>query len=153
MIDLRIKAMFFDRPRVQRAVSHANRRALSRAGAFVRTRARTSMRKRRGTSRPGQPPYAHEGSLRRMILFGYEPTRETVVVGPVGFRSSDAPNVIEFGGRTTVVRRRRSSRRGQRVVKTRVRIAARPYMAPALDKERPKLPALWRNSVRGSGSS
>lgn len=150
MIDMRIKAMFFDRPRVQKAVSHANRRALSRAGAFVRTRARTSMRKRRGTSRPGQPPYAHEGSLRRMILFGYEPSRETVVVGPVGFRSSDAPNVLEFGGRTTVVRRRRSSRRGQRVIKTRVRIAARPYMVPALDKERPNLPALWRNSVRGS---
>jgi len=150
VIDMRIKAMFFDRPRVQKAVSHANRRALSRAGAFVRTRARTSMRKRRGTSRPGQPPYAHEGSLRRMILFGYEPSRETVVVGPVGFRSSDAPNVLEFGGRTTVVRRRRSSRRGQRVIKTRVRIAARPYMVPALDKERPNLPALWRNSVRGS---
>ena len=150
MIDMRVKAMFFDRPRVQRAVSHANRRALSRAGAFVRTRARTSMRKRRGTSRPGQPPYAHEGSLRRMILFGYEPSRETVVVGPVGFRSSDAPNALEFGGRTTVVRRRRTSRRGQRVIKTRVRIAARPYMAPALDKERPNLPALWRNSVRGS---
>lgn len=150
MIDVRVKAMFFDRPRVQKAVSHANRRALSRAGAFVRTRARTSMRKRRGTSRPGQPPYAHEGSLRRMILFGYEPSRETVVVGPVGFRSSDAPNALEFGGRTTVVRRRRTSRRGQRVIKTRVRIAARPYMAPALDKERPNLPALWRNSVRGS---
>lgn len=150
MIDMRVKAMFFDRPRVQKAVSHANRRALSRAGAFVRTRARTSMRKRRGTSRPGQPPYAHEGSLRRMILFGYEPSRETVVVGPVGFRSSDAPNALEFGGRTTVVRRRRTSRRGQRVIKTRVRIAARPYMAPALDKERPNLPALWRNSVRGS---
>jgi hypothetical protein len=150
VIDMRVKAMFFDRPRVQKAVSHANRRALSRAGAFVRTRARTSMRKRRGTSPPGQPPFAHEGSLRRMILFGYEPSRETVVVGPVGFRSSDAPNVLEFGGRTTVVRRRRSSRSGQRVIKTRVRIAARPYMAPALDKERPKLPALWRNSVRGS---
>ncbi len=150
MIDMRVKAMFFDRPRVQRAVSHANRRALSRAGAFVRTRARTSMRKRRGTSRPGRPPYAHQGSLRRMILFGYEPSRETVVVGPVGFRSSDAPNALEFGGRTTVVRRRRSSRMGQRVIKTRVRIAARPYMAPALDKERPNLPALWRNSVRGS---
>lgn len=150
MIDMRVKAMFFDRPRVQRAVSHANRRALSRAGAFVRTRARTSMRKHRDTSRPGRPPYAHQGSLRRMILFGYEPSRETVVVGPVGFRSSDAPNALEFGGRTTVVRRRRSSRMGQRVIKTRVRIAARPYMAPALDKERPNLPALWRNSVRGS---
>lgn len=150
MIDLRIKAMFFDRPRVQRAVSHANRRALSRAGAFVRTRARTSMRKRRGTSPPGQPPYAHEGSLRRMILFGYEPSRETVLVGPVGFRSSTTPNVLEFGGRATVVRRRRSRRSEQRVIKTRVRIAARPYMAPALERERPNIPALWRNSVRGS---
>ncbi|MEO0511798.1 MAG: hypothetical protein AAF108_02760 [Planctomycetota bacterium] len=73
MLDIRVKSLFFDRPAVQRAIDPARRRALSKAGAFVRQRAKTSMRKRRGTSRPGQPPFAHEGSLRRMVLFGYDP--------------------------------------------------------------------------------
>ena len=102
------------------------------------------MRKRRGTSRPGQPPFAHEGSLRRMVLFGYDPRTESVVVGPVGFRQGNAPSVLEFGGRATVVRRR-----GGKRTKQTVRIAARPYMRPALEKEAPNLPNVWRNSVRG----
>ena len=29
-----------------------------------------------------------------------------------------------------------------------VKIAPRPYMAPALEKERPNLPLLWRNSIK-----
>jgi len=145
---MRVKNLFFDRPAVQRAIDPARRRALSKAGAFVRQRAKTSMRKRRGTSRPGQPPFAHEGSLRRMVLFGYDPRTESVVVGPVGFRrngsSGGAPSVLEFGGRATVVRRR-----GGKRTKQAVRIAARPYMRPALEKEASNLPKVWRNSVRG----
>lgn len=145
MIDLRIKAMFFDRPKVQRAVDRAKRRSLSRAGAFIRQRARTSIRRRKRTSRPGEPPTSHTGLLRRFILFGYDRRSDSVVVGPVGFRRSRAPNVLEFGGRTTVA----AGRRGRQKRKRTVRITARPYMRPALEKERSQLPAVWRNSVRG----
>jgi hypothetical protein len=145
VIDLRIKAMFFDRPKVQRAVDRAKRRSLSRAGAFIRQRARTSIRKRKRTSQPGQPPTSHTGLLRRFVLFGYDRRSDSVVVGPVGFRRSRAPNVLEFGGRTTVA----VGRRGRGKKKRTVRIAARPYMRPALEKERSQLPAVWRNSVRG----
>ncbi len=145
MIDLRIKAMFFDRPKVQRTVDRAKRRSLSRAGAFIRQRARTSIRRRKRTSRPGEPPTSHTGLLRRFILFGYDRRSDSVVVGPVGFRRSRAPNVLEFGGRTTVA----AGRRGRQKKKRTVRIAARPYMRPALEKERSQLPAVWRNSVRG----
>ena len=145
MIDFRIKAMFFDRPKVQRAVNRAKRRSLSRAGAFIRQRARTSIRTRKRTSQPGQPPTSHTGMLRRFILFGYDRRSDSVVVGPVGFRRSRAPNVLEFGGRTTVETGRRPARKKRRTV----RIAARPYMRPALEKERSQLPAVWRNSVRG----
>jgi len=144
MVDLDLRDLFFDRAAVQRAIDPARRRALSKAGAFVRQRAKTSMRRRRGTSRPGRPPFAHEGSLRRLILFGYDRRTESVVVGPVGFRRGDVPNVLEFGGRTTVVRRRRGKRSRRRVC-----VAPRPYMRPALEKEAAKLPSVWRNSVRG----
>ncbi len=144
MIDMRIKHMFFDRPRVVAAVDGAKRKALSRSGAFIRQSAKTSIRKRKGSAPPGKPPHSHEGSLRRLILFGYDRSTDSVVVGPVGFRMSTAPNVLEFGGRTVITRRVRG-----RLVRQRVKIAERPYMGPALEKEKPKLPKAWANSVRG----
>jgi hypothetical protein len=150
-IDMRVKDLFFDRPKVRRAVDRATRRALSKSGAFIRQRARTSMRRRRGSSAPGSPPHAHEGSLRRMLFFAYDPAPDggSVVVGPVGFRRSEAPNTLEFGGAATVTRRR-NGRGGKRVVETRrVRIEARPYMGPALRKELPNMPRTWAGSVRG----
>ncbi|MCL4743749.1 MAG: hypothetical protein KJZ54_16250, partial [Phycisphaerales bacterium] len=72
MLDLRIKQMFFDRPKVRRAVDAARRKVLSKAGAFIRQTARTSIRKRKGSSKPGNPPHSHVGLLRRFILFGYD---------------------------------------------------------------------------------
>ena len=143
MITMRIKDMFFDRHVVMRAMDSAKRKVLSQAGAFIRTAARTSIRKRKGSAPPGKPPHSHEGSLRRLILFGYDRANQSVVVGPVGFKNSVAPRALEHGGTTVVLSRRRG-----RLQTRKVRIAARPYMAPALERERPKLPLLWRNSVR-----
>jgi len=149
LASMKVTALFFDRPKVQRAVDRERRRALSKAGAFIRQRAKTSMRRRRGSSAPGSPPHAHEGSLRRLLFFAYDPGADSVVVGPVGFRRSDAPNTLEFGGATTVTRRR-TREGGRRVVESRrVRIEARPYMGPALRKELPNLPKAWASSVRG----
>ncbi len=148
LINMQIKALFFDRPKVRRAVDRATLRALSKAGAFIRQRARTSIRKRAGSAQPGQPPRSHEGSLRRLILFGFDRASESVVIGPARLnRPGDAPNILEFGGRATVTRTRRD---GKRVMTSkRVRIAARPYMGPALKKELPNIPKAWANSVRG----
>ncbi len=146
MINMRIKDMFFDRHVVIAAVDNAKRKVLSKAGAFIRTAAKTSIRKRKGSAPPGAPPHSHEGSLRRLILFGYDKPNDSVVVGPVGFKKSDAPSVLEYGGDTVVLRR--VGGRGGKLTSQKVKIAPRPYMAPALEKERPKLPLLWRNSVR-----
>jgi hypothetical protein len=125
------------------AVDNAKRKVLSKAGAFIRTAARTSIRKRKGTAPPGKPPHSHEGSLRKLILFGYDRASDSVVVGPVGFAQSTAPRALEHGGETVV-----HTRHGGRLVSRKVKIAARPFMAPAMEKERPKLPLLWRNSIR-----
>jgi hypothetical protein len=150
LINMKVKALFFDRPKVRRAVDRAKRHALSKAGAFIRQRARTSIRKRKGASPPGQPPRSHEGSLRRLVLFGFDRASDSVVVGPARLnRPGAAPSTLEFGGRTTVTRRR-VRRDGKRVIESRrVRIAARPYMGPALKKELPNIPKAWANSVRG----
>lgn len=144
MITMRIKDLFFDRHTVMRAVDKAKRAVLSKAGAFIRTAAKHSIRKRKGLAPPGRPPHSHEGSLRRFLYFGYDPASDSVVVGPVGFKRSTAPNVLEFGGKSEVRYRRRG-----KVVKTRATIAERPYMGPALEKEQPKLPKRWAGSVRG----
>lgn len=143
VITLDIKNLFFDRGVVTRAVDKAKRAVLSKAGAFIRTTARHSIRTKKGAAPPGEPPHSHQGSLRRLIYFGYDPGAESVVVGPVGFRRSTAPNVLEFGGKTDVRHRRRG-----KVVRTRVSIDQRPFMGPALEKERPKLPKRWAGSVR-----
>lgn len=144
MIDLRIKDLFFDRQKVERAADKAKREVLSKAGAFIRQTARTSIRKRKGISPPGSPPYSHTGLLRRFILFGYDRDTDSVVVGPARIsKPGDAPHALEFGGTTEM----EQSRRGRRV-RVKARIRKRPYMGPAMAKELPKFPTLWRNSIR-----
>ena len=141
-----IKGLFFDSAKVQAATSRAERSVLSRFGAFVRTRARTSIRKRKKPSEPGQPPSSHTGILKRFIFFAYEPQRRSVVIGPARLNQKigDAPAALEHGGRSQVVS---GSRRRKRQVRT-VTIRPRPFMGPAFEAERPKLPAMWANSVK-----
>lgn len=135
------KANFFDRQKVRSAMDDATRRVLSRFGAYVRQRARTSIRKRRGASAPGSPPHSHVGLLRRGILFAYDARTRSVVVGPFLLRpGSRAPNLLEYGGFAVVTddqgRRRRAYYR------------ARPYMRPAFQAELSRLPDQWKGKLR-----
>ena len=141
-----VKGLFFDSAKVRTCTSRAQRRVLSRFGAFVRTRARTSIRKRKKPSASGQPPSSHTGLLKKFIFFAYEPARQNVVIGPVRLsqKVGDAPAALEHGGQTKVVS---ATRRRKRQVRT-VTIQARPFMGPAFEAERPKLPAMWANSVK-----
>jgi len=137
--------MFFDTDRVKRAADAAARKNLSKAGAFIRTAAKSSIRKRKAISAPGQPPSSHTGLLKKFIFFGYDADRKTVVVGPMRLNQKigAAPEALEHGGASTVVSGLRGKRR-----KRRIRIAARPYMGPAMVKVMPKFPGLWANSVK-----
>jgi len=141
MIGMVTREMFFDGRKVLRAVDAAARKVLSRFGAFVRTTARHSIRRRRAVSRPGEPPSSHAGHLRRLIFFGYDAGRRSVVIGPTPFRGpAEVPPLLEYGGKA-----RRRGRKGRMVMAT---YKARPYMGPAFESEKPKLPAMWANSVR-----
>ena len=141
MIQMRMKLLFFDTPRVQREVDVATRRALSKAGAFIRQRAKSSIRKRKKVSQPGSPPSSHAGDLRRLIFFAYDPAGQDVVIGPVPFREGQAPRLLEFGGPAT---HRSKTGRTRRVF-----YRSRAFMGPAMEKELPNLPGFFRNSVRG----
>ena len=141
MIGFEITRLFFDKKSVTSQVDRTTRRVLSRFGAFVRRTARSSIRKRKRISEPGQPPSSHIGLLKKFIFFGYEPRKRSVVIGPVRLSQKgrgEAPALLEYGGSTTLVRRGR---------RRRARFRPRPFMGPAFEKEHPKLPAMWRDSI------
>ena len=143
MIGMKInqaKGLFFDRSAVTNAADRAERRVLSRFGAFVRRGARSSIRRRKSVSQPGSPPSSHTGLLKRNIFFIYERQRSNVVIGPILLnKGTDAPAILEHGG--SVTRRRRKKR-------VRMTYRPRPFMGPAFEREKPKLPAMWRDSIR-----
>jgi len=142
MIRFEIKQLFFDSPKVVRAVDSTTRRVLSKFGAFVRRTARSSIRKRKRISEPGSPPSSHSGLLKKFIFFGYDPAKRSVVIGPERLSQSgrgEAPHLLEYGGTGTV------ERRGKR---RRAKVRARPFMGPAFEKEESKLAAMWRDSIK-----
>lgn len=113
-VDYRLKDWFFDRRNLEFALERAEMRALSKIGAFLRRRARSSLRRRKTPSQPGQPPSVHSTDqvvTLKNILFGYDPHIHGVVVGPVrlhakhGRRLGEAgtiPQLLEFGGRQLI---------------------------------------------------
>jgi ribosomal 50S subunit-associated protein YjgA (DUF615 family) len=78
----KVKSSFFDRKIVIDAMDRAARNVLSKFGAFVRQRAKSSIRQRKRASDPGKPPSSHTGVLKDFIFFGYEADRQSVVIGP-----------------------------------------------------------------------
>lgn len=133
---------FFDRKAVTDAVDRAERSKLSKAGAFVRRTMKSSIRKRRGVSDPGNPPSSHSGEVNRLIFFAYDQSRGEVVIGPLLFRTrirsaGTGAELLEFGG----IARRPGSRRVSFY-------RARPFARPALEKELPRFPELWKDAVR-----
>ena len=138
----KINQLFFDREAVTSKVAPAIRKVLSKFGAFVRRTAKGSIRRRRKAAPPGSPPSSHTGLLKKFIFFGYDPEQRSVVIGPTRLDrrgQGEAPSLLEYGGQTTLVRRGKRERATYR---------ARPYMGPAFEKEQPKLPAMWRDSVK-----
>lgn len=173
-LTMKVTSLFFDKQAVISRMDKARRRILSKAGAFIRRRARSSIRRRKRVSRPGEPPSAHSGdkvATLKNILFAYDPQSNSVVVGPVrlnqmqdinGFLvAGTVPQVMEFGGTVGIrekqvggkwVRRgRRKPRPGQPQRVRRASYEPRPFMGPALAKELPNFPSLWDNAlVRGA---
>ena len=136
-----VKKMFFDSKAVTDAVDAATRRVLSKFGAFVRRGAKSSIRPRKAVSAPGSPPSSHVGTLKRLIYFAYDPGRKSVVIGPTPFKTSVGvvPPLLEYGGAAVI--------RVHGKVKP-VTYRPRPFMGPAFEKEKPKLPSMWAGSVK-----
>lgn len=157
------KGGFFDRAAVQLAMDRRAAVVLSGLGAFVRQRARSSIRapgKRKQASKPGKPPKNQTGLLRDNILFWYDHGNQGVTIGPIMLNrpsprwvmgtNKPTPAVLEHGGTLRVHEVQVGGRwwkvppndpwlsRGKmRFAMRRERnltIAPRPYMHPALEK-------------------
>jgi hypothetical protein len=168
MITSDLRRSFFDSELVMKKVDAAKRKALSKQGAFIRRRAKSSIKYSSGPnggkrSAPGSPPAAHRVSsftrhkksrksgkvtsrpaspLRELIYFAYDGSTDSVVIGPEVFRNAVAPGVapraLEKGGTTTI-----KSPKGPKSVY----VQPRPFMAPAELAERPKFAQQFQDSL------
>jgi hypothetical protein len=158
------KESFFDSAAVLKAMDRTTARSLSKFGAFVRQRARTSIKKapkinprtgqtargrrRKGvvlvdaTARPGMPPFGHDDQkLKRLIFFAYDRDAQAVVIGPAWFANprGGGPKFIEYGGQTMI---RNRGGRNRSVV-----FDGNPFMNPAAAAEMPNLMKFFRENA------
>ena len=117
--------------RVRRSARRAQIENLGHAGAAIRLVARHSIRRSPRASAPGKAPHTRRGQLKRAILYAVEKARQSVVIGPVYPLIGLSATAHEFGGRYR-----------------RARYPRRPFMGPALEKTRDRLPRFWAGSVR-----
>lgn len=168
-VTMRIVDLFFDRPAVISRMDRITARTLSTAGAYVRRRAISRLRRRKRYSKPGQTPTVHStdpvANLRN-ILFGFD-GRYSVVVGPVRLNqmqyvagritAGTVPATLEFGGQVGIREKlvgkhwmpagRRRPRPGQPARVRMATYAPRPFMGPALEAEKRNFPNLWARSL------
>lgn len=148
--------MRFRETRVRQASMDVASKALIKQAAWVRRAAKSSIRKRAGESKPGNPPFSHSGLLRRHIYFDFDRHTKSAIIGPALLRGTRSrsqtmhgktvPETLETGG---VVRRWRG-RRGHTSSGWyyRQNIEPRPYMLPALEKSRARMSDFWRQAYR-----
>lgn len=142
-----VRKGFFTSPGVVAQLGTQKRKAFSKAGAFIRTRARQSIRRKKGSAPPGRPPHAHAAgnSGIKLIFFAWDAAAESVVVGPVRFDSAKGPKggaaLLEKGGEATA--------RDGKGRPRKYRYRGNPFMAPAVAAELPKFAGLFRSSPGG----
>lgn len=151
MVEKSVTNRFFDRAHVQAVLKKKHLRVLSKAGAFIRTRARTKLRRRKRPSMPGQPPSVQSTNsfaTLKNIQFALHRDDESVVVGPVFLRrlkrssKRTVPELLEEGGVSEI----NMTRLGDQWLpgyldskspkkKVLARYAPRPFMGPSLKEE------------------
>ena len=147
----KVKAAFFDKKGVADGLDAGTRKQLTKFGAFVRRRAKSSLKYKNGPAAPGKPPHVHRSAsfkrkkgkpgkkqqpvspLRELVFFSYDKASKSVVIGPaIGGSRTGAPRSLEEGGSARID--------GRTVV-----IRPRPTMAPAFAVELAKVGGDFRN--------
>jgi len=161
MVKFKGKLGFFDTKEVINALDRASIKILNEFGRNVRKAALASIPYADKASSPGSPPHTHRSRslkrtskktgkvrirsvslLRELLYYKYDVNTKSVVIGPERAYSTIDPDslpALEFGGTARI-----SDHGKLRTAK----IAARPFMGPALELERPGLAPMWENSIR-----
>ncbi len=142
--------------RVDKATDKAAFKNLRHAAFSIRKSAIESMEFAEGPSKPGTPPHAHTGRLRRSILVAQDDKGE-VVVGPsysrvkAGGRPPWLAQMLEHGG--TFTWKRKTKQRGRpkkgeapRPMQT-ATYPARPFMQPALERNLARFHREWKGAI------
>jgi len=128
MLGAKAKTKFEGR-KGRKAAKHASIKSFGHAGALIRKVARQSVKRSAAPAEAGDPPHTRKGKLKRAILYAVE--KDSVVIGPdVGVVGTSA-SAHEFGGHYK-----------------REQYPKRPFMGPALEKVKARLPKSWANSVK-----
>ncbi len=118
--------IFFNNGSVKALMAKRTDQALERFGAFVRTRARSSLKSRKKVAKAGSPPSVHEGGIKRLTVFALDKRANSVVIGPLAYRANKARQIEEGGTIATM-------KRGGKVQMMRYR--PHPWLQPAFEKE------------------
>jgi hypothetical protein len=116
---------------VKRKAQQGNFESLDHAAASIRLIARRSIRKRQTAAMPGNPPHTRQGQLKRSIMYAIDKQRGVALIGPSFDLVGTAGKAHEQGGKF----------RKERYPK-------RPFMGPALDKVKDRLPSLWASRMQ-----
>lgn len=118
------------RRKVIAAMDKKTFRALGRGAHLLMLRARSLVRRRKKASVLGSPPSTQTGLLKKSILFEVQSKPLMAMVGPAYELIADVGGAHEFGG---------EFRGGD--------YPSRPFMGPALEQVKDKLPEGWRGSL------
>lgn len=148
-LNIKQKRSKFNRKEMERDIGKENALAMNKMAAFVRRRARSSLRRRKKSAPAGSPPSVHSShsvATLKNIQYAYDPQSHSTVVGVMPFESKSlewnsagtGAALQESGGRA-VFRRRRKSKRPVRAST----FAPHPFIGPAGEAEANKFPSLW----------
>ena len=121
----------FDAKKIVGAAKRGNITSLGHAAGAVRLAAWYSIRKSSKKSRAGTPPNTRKGRLRSAIKYAANKSSPDAVIGPDAAIAGTSGQAHEFGGR---YKKQRYERRS--------------FMGPALEKVKPRMPALWAGSIK-----
>ena len=115
--------------RVKRASDQSTVKSLGHAAAATRLIAKRSIKKRKAPADPGDVVHTQTRKLPRSIK--YDANQDSAIIGADKASIGAAAEVHEHGGRL----------RG-------TKYAPRPFMRPALQQIRKRLPRFWRATIR-----
>lgn len=148
---IQTKTAFSMEPTVENVFRRDAINALKRFGFRTRQAAMSSMKFRKKPAPPGEPPSAHKGTIKNLVLYDVDENTLSVIVGPKLFApATGAPRIQEFGDTVTHPNSRRTLRTLGRPGEIRIlgndrasrRIVRRYRKAGATPK--------WLSQVKGS---